>query len=525
MKMNSNKLMNFLAIVSLSATLVACNEKISPSLQDSNSVLPPVAPVLSENTFGVANNNLVSTGFSLHKTGSGNWNQPCEIKSTTPFSVEAFNADRSTFDVSCYFEAEELAMFITGLKYKLSASPNACEFVAYSPYSFYDWMPGDSTSNLTYVTCEPGITPADLATIPGDLPDTSFPVRAGNKVVCNEIVDEVTPLINRRARLLGADEKVLCEYDYTSTQGAPNCDIGRVTINEIRVTKDAVSGDVTASPVAPRTVVCGGQVSNCVAGPIKQEPAAANFTSVMIYTEVPLDTTYAKEYELPGLVQTQRRTSVQYANYRRHLASTTIDFDNNTDFTDPAYLASFTGRTDFEPDLMSRYGSNLNMNLGSPARIITNTMLDNYALAKGWRTRPLAAEPFIGLNDSVNYYQVQPYYTFYCLDGNEDIKARIKMVVRDWDRAFPKNSSMEYISDIFDMGASPPFIPRQDLPIGLQIPGDPDASNGYNDKADWDDLLVVRRTPTGPFQTFPTTTSWEPVNGWFSSTLFTKGNY
>src|SRR5690606_21638816 len=100
---------------------------------------------------------------------------------------------------------------------------------------------------------------------------------------------------------------------------------------------------------------------------------------------------------------------------------------------------------------------------------------------------PLAAEPFMGLED----HKINPFYTMYCLDTAYDIKARIRMVVRDWDRVYNSNNEeIEFLSDLFKLANS-----KQDSPGYVELDNELDTILVFNDKKDWDDQIPMTRTP------------------------------
>jgi hypothetical protein len=136
---------------------------------------------------------------------------------------------------------------------------------------------------------------------------------------------------------------------------------------------------------------------------------------------------------------------------------------------------------------------------------------------KRFRARPLAADPFLGLVAPVN-----PFYTFYCYDDAFDVKARIRMVVREWDRIFPTDSSdLELLSDL-----GKGQFARMDSTVEYEVPGDTDQWLLMNDIQDWDDHIPMERTP-GVFNA--SSTLWHPVAtplypfGFFDSIYFTNG--
>ena len=161
---------------------------------------------------------------------------------------------------------------------------------------------------------------------------------------------------------------------------------------------------------------------------------------------------------------------------------------------------------------MDYYSTNLMLNnvdpIVDPARVETEAIRSNTYYAK-----PLAADPIMGLGSKVN-----PFYTFYCFDTAFDIKSRIRMVVRDWDRIFPTNNDQELLSDLYRNSSA-----RQDVPDLVELPNDNDAYIMFNDKVDWDDFIPMDRTP-GSFDA--NATIWNPTgtvtypDGWFNPGRF-----
>jgi hypothetical protein len=67
-----------------------------------------------------------------------------------------------------------------------------------------------------------------------------------------------------------------------------------------------------------------------------------------------------------------------------------------------------------------------------------------------------------------------PFYSYYCHDAAHTIKARIRVVIRDWDQAFRIDSGIDNYSY-----TAPPAIMNS---IGADTFG-----NTYNSYKDWDD--------------------------------------
>jgi hypothetical protein len=109
--------------------------------------------------------------------------------------------------------------------------------------------------------------------------------------------------------------------------------------------------------------------------------------------------------------------------------------------------------------------------------------------SKGFDIVPLAEDAFLdGLPQSgfVSRYQTHALYTFTCFDRALDVRARIRLSVREWDRIFSKASAtMALVSD--------KYLPAADRRLnadGTQLsnPSDPLSEENYLPSADWNDI-------------------------------------
>lgn len=488
--------------------LASCNEKVSPQLQNaaSSTTVPPTSSTPSEYYFKLSNTSASILNYNLHKSGSGNYQVDCKITSTSALSNTNYRTDPTTNDITCFFEAEELSLFYSGLNFQVEASQNTCEYIGYMPFSFFDRMPGNSTANVTKKSCDDGVLSTEA--------DDYGPAYSGGNTTCNEWVDTDIAAGVRNTFSVESDED-LCRFNYKDGD-QEKCDVGVINVTDVRVSVqvDPTTGvRTTSSSSSVRTVRCGGKPSNCVKGPISLLTDGSKYTRLLELTQTTLNSTFSKQWELPSLMTSNKTTNRTYVNYRRHLANTDIDFDESSPITNP-YKLSFSNYKTFNPSVMDRYSNNLMMDATTAAADASSWNIVNNA----YRALPYAAEPFIGLSG----YKTSPFYTFYCLDRAYDIKARIRMVVRDWDRVFPDTSDMEYLSDIFmDTSA------RQDIPEYPEVTDEQDTINNFNDKDDWDDFIPMKRT-VGPYNS--ATTLWQPLptgtytDGFFNPDYFTNGS-
>lgn len=514
MKTTSTKV----SLLALALFAIGCNEQVAPELKNSNSstTAPPTTITPPEYFFRVVDKSPLILNYKVHRTGETRAETLCEVKKTVALSNDLYRGDavlphdQKTNDITCFFEAEELSLFHSGMSFAYEASPNTCEYVAYAPYSYYDRVPGTSTSSITQVECE-NATDADAATrgAPAYDPDGTGPTPA-TTAGCGQSVDtSIVSVTERRAFPNFGEVQDLCRFDYTK-DGGPNCDEGMISLTILTVTVDD-NGVVSSNSTTTRGS-CGGKASNCIAGPIKLEPTIANMTNGSVVHRTELNGFFTKTVELPGVMDTATmRQNRDYVNFRRNLASTQIDFIDDFDLGYKAAYAAPAYNKAYDPNLLDMYSSNKRMD-GTP--IVSSAALTAQSKIHGYTARPLAIEAFMGASAS---YKTSPFYTFYCLDRAMDIKARIRMVVRDWDRVFPVSNNLELLSDI-NMGVNA----RQDVPDDVEIPGDQDSYNYFNDVADWDDFLQMSRTP-GPYA--PGTTQWLPYHGVFNPLNYPNGGF
>lgn len=513
-----------LSLLALAILVAGCNEKVSPELQEGNSTTPddpsnPVAP--DEYYFSIVNTSDTLLNYKLHKTGAGNATKKCEVRSTTQLSNDIFRGDPAANDITCYFDAEELSLYHSGFSFEVQASKNTCDFVGYMPYGYYNRIPGDSTATYLQMSCMSDET-NDFQLGQGandrglDITDsTGSNVQCGDWIIDGSIIPPGT-----RNRFTPSSDEELCAFNYKDGNGE-QCDIGVITVNELQVTYTPATDTeppIRKAEVVQRQIDCSGKVYNCVKGPTKiMNPGYTRFTEI---TKTELNKDYKDEYKYDGLIGTGNGI-FEYANFRRNLSNTNIDYVSSFGNT-PAYKSVWAdpifGKI-FEPRVVDFFANNKMLNNTDPLIEIDpgdpTTLLEVEARKNNTTYhKPLAADPFMGLGANVN-----PFYTFYCFDTAFDMKARIRMVVRDWDRIFPSsNSELELLSDLF-RGSSA----RQDAPELVEFPNDNDVYIMFNDKWDWDDMVPMDRTP-GSFDA--NATIWRPTptvafpDGWFNPSRF-----
>jgi hypothetical protein len=351
----------------------------------------------------------------LHATGAGNASAKCNVSdANNPFTTAAPE------DIDCFLEVEELDLHELGAKFKLEITKNLCEYVAYVPFSFYQFQPGATVDTYTTYTGEP-------ACLPG--PD---------------------------------DPEPDCAYDYTDLLiPGPNCDEGTITQVTQTWANTADPGDPVVCAMTGSTSSqkkCGGKANNCIHGPRKDISSAGDFTG-KIYETGKED--FIEEFEVKSPKSKGLGTNMFAANFTRMcVEKNAAPIDN----TDPAEYANFK---DFEGDTIQDY--RLAAGLGG--------LINPHASGFDY-----AADPFRGTGFT------SAIYGFYCLDQAMDVKARIRLFIRDWDRNFSKTSNnVELVSDIDGAGGG-----LMDAENGVSGQIGLPWSTAWNDIADWDDFFVDR---------------------------------
>ena len=483
-----------LSLLAMALATYSCNEKISPQLQNGNSTTVGGVNNQQPDEFylRITNQSPVVLNYVLHRTGNGNKKADCEVKSSNELSSQLFRDhasdpyDTKAYDISCFFEAEELSLHFNGLDFQVEASKNTCEYISYQPYSYYNGIPGRTKARWLGITCDGGApTSAQLIDLGATWLNATTPIG------CGQMVDLGTPIEKRIPVTITDEYKNLCAFDYSeNTEGLKqNCDTGYMSFT-------ILSYGATETTVANDTYKCGGKTAACVEGAIRNISEFDNKAFGEVLTEAVINKDFKLPYKLAPL-DGKRFGNVDIVNYRRGLASLDLNFgdytpgsESNSNLALPSWK-NMNQLKSFDPNLMEAYSINKYPEI-STRKVISDTELEAQKWKGGWEKLPFAADPFLSTRPDLS--RVSPFYTVLCLDQNKDIKARIRMVVRDWDRSFPSDSiELEYISDVYKDEAER----RQDKPtLSLEVPGDP-ATSYWNDYDDWDNLVWLERSSNG----------------------------
>lgn len=275
--------------------------------------------------------------FITHKVGDYKNNRACRINAS-----DIINGNSAALDIGCNLEAEERDLYYTALKLSATVGPGVCEYVSFTPFSFWKYPPYKTkrTIHVRNNCSATASTPGSLTELP-KVEDYCLGNYANNE-------DE--------------DEK-------------PNCDEGAITVQNWT---SAIPGDPCATSTT-QTIQCGGKKSACLAGPV---------TSVI---------------------------------------TNTVDLDNGIR---AMHLPSYAGATT-EWEIASPFSKLDITNLRNANGIVNNACSSTRADASAWANLQKSTHP-----TSSPFGGESPFYEFHCVDAANDLKARIRVTIRDWDRTF-----------------------------------------------------------------------------------------
>ena len=444
--------------------LTSCQEKVSsdlPSKKDStgsgNGSSSQSIP--ATRSFSLEHNMEADLSHYLHKTGAGNANTPCKATKTG-----TFDPDDPTL-IDCYLEVEELDLYFNGANFTFKANAGSCEYLAYRPYLFFKLQPGHTRRVIKTYNCD-----TDCGTCPT------------------------------------SDDVPNCSYDYSKIdEQYPNCDTG--TIVNITYDVEGIECEQSVNPNKIQYINCNGSMVNCAAG----DTETIDLDSYARYLIIKADEeAISYDVNLSAPMNLEYVHNFNIANFTRACYAAA---GNDSDVTTPA-TSSYASLQTYDSDVLANYPYSATQYL-TPANFNndaanadgdTDMLITDIATSPGTdiadttaRTMDLAGsaganglvtadDPFRGYNPRSDVETSQkifpnPYYEFYCLDRALETRARIRLMIRDWDRDFSTSYTyLSYVSDVFrDTNGVMDSNGTQSQVIWGQ---------DYNDYDDWDNFLT-----------------------------------
>jgi hypothetical protein len=371
--------------------------------------------------------------YSLHKAADSDPQMRCAVPEINGGTITASE------DVVCWLDVEERDLFHFGTRLALYLRPQVCDYLGFRPPSFWQYKPGRTDPTKASARIQViGSIDEDCST----LAKTTYP-------------DMIDP----------ENMPKMCNYDYSDREPpGPNCDTGAYHVTTVNFAEEDGTGCVDMS--VEGDVKCEGVYQSCYGG-------------------TGAESDYLDSKGWP--------TELIYKTYDE-------GFDNSTDpwiFEAPTEKGFYT----------NRYITNYfrmctdQPTLPHPHTYRTSTN-DNSCLYMFMQEPPLPTEPDSPLGpwrhlDVASKARVHPYYSFTCYDHAFDVRGRIRLIVREWDREFDITNSYvtkgypdfgDSMTKLHDAGATP-GSDESDNTGGNTYMQDLGA---WNDYLDWDDTTPYK---------------------------------
>lgn len=398
------------------------------------STTPPDLTTLG--VFQLRNITQKDTSYHLHKYGAGNKTAACEIPTNQLTNGNQVLVDDQS-DILCWLEAEEMQLFFNGADFQINVPPGFCEYIQVKPYYYWNDQPKNTFKTVENVVCAE--SNASCASVGGP-----------------------------------QDADLRCEGDYTLA-GGPNCDEGTITLYSINVT-----ADVPENPDTPAiefknglisqirtTIKCGGKRTNCYGGPGKD--FAVNTGGFPIPIDYLAYTGQSVNYSVtsPGPLGKNYGGNQYISNYTQTFTNGVYEYDYTK-------INTFTGMdsySKFIPASASRFVTSASYNdIGDSSFAVNNGVV-----ATSTAITDIALDPLKGTSSG---YRVQPFYEFSCLNFSHEVKGRIRLQIREWNKKFESPS----VSSDVEEGSSANLVKQSLDEDDYETSG----IDYWNDVSNWD---------------------------------------
>ena len=365
------------------------------------------------NQFEISQDTDNSSSYVVHREGQGLGTSRCKVfgpQVIDDLSNPNYNQSiYATNDIVCLFEGGESDLYNLGIDFEVKSGAGMCEFIRYTPYSYLSFPRGATNREVTVYqpfaeagTCTAVNGGGSYITSGAPLTNPTATRNQGfGRTYCESgecVVDQVASQV--------------CSFDYSQTDSDwPNMDTGEITVNTVSCTaEDDGAGTINCTCSVDSEDVkvdCGGERINGISG--AKRSVLTNLEKSAVVTPTVSGGSFPFDVESPiskGLAS------------NRYLANF---------FASRAYVPSGS------PGADSCYETKTTMDAySSPGVLSTNRKeLEDYN------------DAFDPLGTSVND-SFHNFYTFECLDAANNPKAKIRLIVRDWDREFsPEDEELE----------------------------------------------------------------------------------
>jgi hypothetical protein len=508
MKVLLNK---YLVLLAVSCSFISCTDELSEEVKNGENLSEEqqeIAKYENKSIRLVSKSNEELSHF-LHKAGS--IDEACEIDAPAlGFDSKNYDKTSSAFTTDCVLDVQEFDLYFNGAEVEINVDQFLCEYVEYKPYRIFQYQPGETTRQQVNVNCDE-VCGLALPTI------CNKNYRHMDVSAINVLNSSLSPLADKIFALdptaLGFStlfkEQVLdsepleCKFDYSKREpiAGPNCDEGSLTTHKVKINSREVDAsscsdptfttsaacigggetwtvgtefscsDYTDSTTQPTISIldgeeeefkCGGKAGNCLATASSIELPYDKTSFILPNTDTGA---FTQEIKMNAPFEEDLFSNIGIANYSRICSSTTntktdSQFDTTLNNLIGHEVEDMPSRTAYQAHAIDEDGN------GIPDFTI---FADHLLKGRGYYSAPTK--------------NVQPYYAFNCLDQARDVKAQIRLFIREWDRTFTNDNS--YVARISDINQSTPL---------MDATGDQAAGEEWNDILDLDDLLKTAFT-------------------------------
>ena len=415
-----------------------------------------------------------SSSYIMHKSGQGFQTADCRVTNKHIVTdAGGIVRDQDTMnDIVCLLDGGEEDLFYQGVNFKIHASPGMCEYITYLPYGYFNYPPFQTSERTVYTRY--ANVDGDVATncLAGDWVGQGVGTAATDPIRDDggaNIPSQAGPRVGRQWGEtyceVGtcADEgdnqpdEPLCLGNHDTGQAnenRPNCDEGSYVINTYTCDiPDAVADPCTCTMETER-VNCGGDIVNCAGGPITATDGLDpndidTIQGLIMFAFFGMDG-HDIEVPAPDSRPGLRRGNVFVSNWTSLVEQDPAATLRNC-VTDQGFNYDADGWEGYEE-------SNVTGGV---------TTFDNVSLE--------LSDPTFGFG--------RKSYEFRCNDSAGDIKARVRVYVRDWNRDFNPTDGIDNLSE---------NLPGSLLATNKE---DTSADNCFglscNDFVDWDDMFTT----------------------------------
>tara|TARA_R110000868_G_scaffold226115_11_gene478645 strand:- start:6553 stop:10059 length:3507 start_codon:yes stop_codon:yes gene_type:complete len=370
--------------------------------------------------FSIANVTPNATSYVLHKAGKGN-----EIAECLVTQEQVASSNQSQKDITCMLEGGELDLYQIGLGKRVFSSKGMCQYVSIRPYGFWKYPYKKTTTNNVKLVVTGSCT--------------------GNALAYTD----------------GSDFR--CHGDYSSDTNylnGPNCDDGKYTTVTVSYSDDDDNGTCDSSTTSTSLSDCGGKKYACYGGSQKEEFSEAQLAAGVRSTIFNATEGATLEYTITSPLNQGLITNRNIANYTANNSCADADGYNPNNTNWRAYANQLVSRT-LSGTISSgaQYSNSIvgvgtvfteeltvgdTINVGSESYVIMLISDDT-----NMRVSNPIDSVFAGQTYSLSAYNspltagAEPFYEFACLDAAYDTKARIRVLVREWDRDFKVTDSID----------------------------------------------------------------------------------